>query len=51
MALSNLFGWKKAETETTHDACFSFFVTYFRRNEVERAGARGNSKTGLATIL
>ena len=42
---------EKAETETTHGACFSFFVTHFQMDEVERAGARGNSRTGLATIL
>ena len=38
----------KATTGTTHGNCFGFYVTYFQRDEVERAGAYGNSSTVLA---
>ena len=38
----------KAKTGTTHGNCFGFYVTYFQRDEVERAGAYGNSSTVLA---
>lgn len=41
----------KSQTGTTHGNCSGSYVTYFQRDEVERAGARGNSRTGLATIL
>ena len=41
----------KSQTDTTHGNCSGSYVTYFQRDEVERAGARGNSRTGLATIL
>ena len=41
----------KSQTGTTHGNCSGSYVTYFQRDEVERGGARGNSRTGLATIL
>ena len=42
---------EKAETETTHGACFGFFVTYFRRDEVKRAGVRCNKETASRTVI
>ena len=41
----------RARSGTTYGNCSCSYVTYFQRDEVERAGARGNSRTGLATIL
>ena len=41
----------KARTGTTHGNCSGSYVTYFQRDEVERAGAHGNSRPVLATIL
>ena len=39
----------RARTGTTHGNCSGSYVTYFQRDEVKRAGARGNSRAGLAT--
>ena len=41
----------KARTGTTHGNCSGSYVTYFQRDEAERAGAHGNSRPILATIL
>jgi len=41
----------RARTGTTHGNCSGSYVTYFQRDEVERAGAHGNSRPILATIL
>jgi len=38
----------RARTGTTHGNCSGSYVTYFQRDEVERAGAYGNSSTVLA---
>ena len=38
----------KARTGTTHGNCSGSYVTYFQRDEVERAGAHGNSRAVLA---
>ena len=40
----------RARTGTTHGNCSGSYVTYFQRDEVKRAGARGNSRAGLATL-
>ena len=41
----------RARTGTTHGNCSGSYVTYFQRDEVERAGAPSNSRPILATIL
>ena len=38
----------RARTGTTHGNCSGSYVTYFQRDEVKRAGARDNSRAGLA---
>ncbi len=38
----------RARTGTTDGNCCGAYVTYVQRDEVERAGAHGNSRTVLA---
>ena len=40
----------RARSGTTYGNCSCSYVTYFQRDEVKRADARGNSRTGIATI-
>ena len=39
---------RKSQTGTPHGECSGFSVTDCQRDEVERAGAHGNSRTVLA---